>query len=220
MALKPNAGLIAPVPGVPQAEPPKFNLGDLFCAKPPWSVAWLIGAVGPSERTVGRSAGVYIAMRRRFGRSHRRRRLSSSSSGCRSGRPYGCGKCRRDNRRANCRTWCRAWRRTWHQRRRLRDGSLQRRSRRGGEACRGINHGRHRGRKPVEPQQHAAKSNHQHRTINSQPHRFALGVILPRAPSTGLSDRSLFRRRISRALPSKSETAAQLFVRMRRPAPA
>jgi len=79
MALKPNAGLIAPVPGVPQTEPPKFNLGDLFCAKPPRPVARLIGAVGPSERTVGRSAGVHIAARLRFRRSDRRRCLRGSS---------------------------------------------------------------------------------------------------------------------------------------------
>jgi hypothetical protein len=191
MALKPNAGLIAPVPGVPQTEPPKFNLGDLFCAKPPWSVAWLIGAVGPSERAVGRGAGVHIAARLRFGRSDRRRCLGGSSSGCRSGRPRRRGKCRRNNRRAHRRTRRHAWRRTWHQRRWLREGCLQRRSRRGCEACRGIDHGRHWGRKPVEPQQHTAKSNHQHGTIDSQPHRFTLGVILPRAPSAGLSDRSL-----------------------------
>ena len=95
--------------------------------------------------------------------------------------------------------------------------SVGRMIRRGCEACRGIDHGRHWGRKPVEPQQHTAKSNHQHGTIDSQPHRFTLGVILPRGHHRrAYPIGPLFRRRISRAELSKSETAAQLFVRTRR----
>jgi hypothetical protein len=146
--------------------PAKINLQDLFCAKPPRPVARLIGAVGPGKRTIGRSAGVHVATHLRFGRGDRCRCLRGSSSRCGSGRPCRRGKRRRHNGCAHRRTWRCAWSRVWHRRRGLRDGSRQRRSRRGREASRGIHHRRHRGRKPVEPQQHAAKSDHQHGTID------------------------------------------------------
>ena len=187
------------------------NSWGLFCAKPPRPVARLISAVGSSERTVGRGTGVHIAAGLRFGRSDRSRRLRGSSCRCGSGRPCRHGKCRWNNRCANRRTRCCTWRRTWHRRRRLRDGSWQRGSRPGGQACRRINHGRHRSRKPVQPQQHAAKSNRQHDAVDRKPHHFALCVMIPRAPLTDLFDSPLFRAWISRPLPSKERQSSNFL---------
>jgi hypothetical protein len=140
--------------------PSKFNPRYLLGAEPPGAVGRLIGAVRGAKRTVSGGAGVDVATRFRFGRSHAWRRGLCGRAGRRaSGRSCRCGKC-----------WWNDWstnRRAWRRRHSLRGWRLHRRSRCGGaQACRGIDHGRHRGRKPVEPQQHAAKSNHQHGTID------------------------------------------------------
>ena len=55
---------------------------------------------------------------------------------------------------------------------------------------------------------------------DGRPHRFALGVMVPRPLSTDLFDLPLFRVRISCAAPPRNAMKAQLFVRMRRPTPA
>jgi hypothetical protein len=139
--------------------------GTLFRAELALPEARHIRAVRRAERSVGGRAGFHVALHLRLRRDDRRRRW---------GLRGGCGGRARD---------CRSHQFWWHDRRA--DWRIGR-NRCNGDRCRrwpdcgrrtqpgfGVGHRRHRSREPVEPQQYAAKRNHQHRAIDRKPHRFA-----------------------------------------------
>ena len=156
-----------------------WNQG-FFGAQPTRTIARLICAISGTERMrIGRRTRVHVAADRRLRRVGR---FAGCSLSCGAGRcrridaPWR-GQVGRNNRRAD-------GRRRRRRRRRRRDRQRRNRRCRCGHTRRGgctqarfrISHRRHWCRQPIEPQQHAAKSNRRHGAVGYKSHRFALGT--------------------------------------------
>lgn len=149
----------------------------LLRAQPARAIARLICAIRRTERMrIGRRTRVHVAADRRLRRVGR---FAGCSLSCGAGRcrridaPWR-GQVGRNNRRADGRRRRRRRRDRQRRNRRCRCGH----TRRGGctQARFRISHRRHWCRQPIEPQQHAAKSNRRHGAVGYKSHRFALGT--------------------------------------------